>query len=38
MFREMWRFKQQISGEECLRILREQPRGVLSMLGDDDYP
>ena len=38
MFREMRRFKQQIGQEECLRILKEQPRGVLSMLGDDDYP
>lgn len=38
MFREMRRFKQQISDEECIRILEEQPRGVLSMLGDDGYP
>ena len=38
MFREMRRFKQQISREECIRILKEQPRGVLSMLGDDGYP
>ncbi|MCR4619059.1 MAG: pyridoxamine 5'-phosphate oxidase family protein [Lachnospiraceae bacterium] len=38
MFREMRRFKQQISNEECIRILKEQKRGVLSMLGDDDYP
>ena len=38
MFREMRRFKQQISDEECIRILKEQPRGVLSMLGDDGYP
>ena len=38
MFREMRRFKQQISREECIRILKEQPRGVLSVLGDDDYP
>ena len=38
MFREMRRFKQQISWEECVRILKEQPRGVLSMLGDDGYP
>ena len=38
MFREMRRFKQQISEEECIRFLKEQPRGVLSMLGDDDYP
>ena len=38
MFREMRRFKQQLSHEECARVLREQPRGVLSMLGDDGYP
>ncbi len=38
MFREMRRFRQQISKEECVQILKEQPRGVLSMLGDDDYP
>ena len=38
MFREMRRFKQQISDTECVQILKEQPRGVLSMLGDDDYP
>lgn len=34
----MRRFKQQISEEECIRILKEEPRGVLSMLGDDGYP
>ena len=38
MFRKMRRFKQQITDEECIRILKEQPRGVLSMLGDDGYP
>ncbi|MBQ9252289.1 MAG: pyridoxamine 5'-phosphate oxidase family protein [Clostridia bacterium] len=38
MFREMRRIKQQISVEECNRVLREQPRGVLSVLGDDGYP
>ena len=38
MFREMRRFKQQISEAECIQILKEQPRGVLSVLGDDDYP
>lgn len=38
MFREMRRFKQQISEEECIRILKEQPRGVLSLIGDDGYP
>lgn len=38
MFRKMRRFKQQISEDECIRILKEQPRGVLSMIGDDGYP
>ena len=38
MFKEMRRAKQQISREECVRVLKEQPRGVLSMLGDDGYP
>ena len=38
MFRAMRRFKQQITEEECVQILREQPRGVLSMIGDDGYP
>ncbi|MCR5486605.1 MAG: pyridoxamine 5'-phosphate oxidase family protein [Lachnospiraceae bacterium] len=38
MFRGMRRFKQQISEEECIRILKEEPRGVLSMIGDDGYP
>lgn len=38
MFREVARKKQVISQEECIRILKEEPRGVLSVLGDDDYP
>ena len=38
MFRGMRRFKQQISDEECVRILKEQPRGVLSVIGDEGYP
>ena len=38
MFREMRRFKQQITNEECIEILKEEPRGVLSVLGDDGYP
>ena len=38
MFRAMRRFKQQISEEECVRVLIEQPRGVLSMIGDNGYP
>lgn len=38
MFREMRRKKQQISRSECIRILTEEPRGVLSLIGDDGYP
>ena len=38
MFRPMRRFKQQISEAECIRVLKEQPRGVLSLIGDDGYP
>ena len=38
MFREMLRKKQQLTGEECVRILKDQLRGVLSVLGDDGYP
>ncbi len=38
MFREMLRKKQELSEGECREILRKQPRGVLSVLGDDDYP
>lgn len=37
-FREMRRQKQCISEEECIDLLKNEPRGVLSMLGDDDYP
>ena len=38
MFRPMLRFKQQLPQEECLEILEKELRGVLSVLGDDDYP
>lgn len=38
MFREMLRKKQQLSEEECINILKNQLRGVLSVLGDDEYP
>ena len=34
----MRRFRQQITEEECETILREEPRGVLSMYGEDGYP
>ena len=37
-FRPMRRFKQQISERECIRILREERRGVLSVIGENGYP
>lgn len=38
MFRGMRRFKQQISNEDCIRLLKTEPRGVLSVFGEDGYP
>lgn len=38
MFREMRRSKQQFSQKECTEILKQEVRGVLSVLGDDGYP
>ena len=38
MFREMVRNRQQISEAECIEILKKEKRGVLSVLGDDEYP
>lgn len=38
MFREMRRFKQALSHEDCVALLQTETRGVLSMLGDDGYP
>ncbi|MEE0939851.1 pyridoxamine 5'-phosphate oxidase family protein [Methanobrevibacter sp.] len=38
MFRKMRRHKQELSKEECMEILTNEPRGVLALLGDDDYP
>ena len=38
MFRELQRKRQALSEDECLRILRSEPRGVLSVLGDGGYP
>ncbi|MGN0728696.1 pyridoxamine 5'-phosphate oxidase family protein [Treponema sp.] len=38
MFRPMRRFKQQISDSKCKEILKNEKRGVLSLLGDDGYP
>ncbi len=38
MFRKMRRFRQQISDAECIEILKNTKRGVLSLIGDDGYP
>ena len=34
----MRRFKQQISDEECIEVLKNEPRGILSLIGEDGYP
>lgn len=38
MFRELTRIKQKLSQEESIDLLKHQPRGVLSLIGDDGYP
>ena len=38
MFRDMRRHKQQLDDDKTRQILDEARRGVLSVLGDDDYP
>ena len=38
MFREITRKKQALSKEECLEILQNAKRGVLSVNGDEGYP
>ena len=37
-FRPMRRFRQQISKEECIRLLTTEKRGVLSMIGENGFP
>lgn len=38
MFRELLRRNKQLSTAECIEVLKSETRGVLSVLGDDDYP
>ena len=38
MFRELLRKNKKLSMEECIEVLKNETRGVLSVLGDDDYP
>ncbi len=38
MFRELTRKHKAATREECIRLLTEEKRGVLSVQGDDGYP
>ncbi|MBQ8835955.1 MAG: pyridoxamine 5'-phosphate oxidase family protein [Clostridia bacterium] len=38
MFRELTRINKKLSQSECVEILTREKRGVLSVLGDGDYP
>lgn len=38
MFRELLRKNQQLTEAECIKILKTETRGVLSVNGDDGYP
>lgn len=38
MFREVVRKKQAMSREDCVALLRQVPRGVLGVQGDEGYP
>lgn len=38
MFRELQRKNRMLSQQECIEILSQEKRGVLSVTGDGDYP
>ena len=38
MFRELRRKNKALSDEECIEILKNERRGVLSVIGDEGYP
>ncbi len=38
MFRELTRKNKQLFAEDCISVLQSETRGVLSVLGDNDYP
>jgi len=38
MFRDLTRTDKQLPQEICVEILKKETRGVLSVLGDEDYP
>ena len=37
-FRSMRRFKQALSGAECVELLKTEKRGTLAVIGDGGYP
>ncbi|MCR5481762.1 MAG: pyridoxamine 5'-phosphate oxidase family protein [Clostridia bacterium] len=37
-FRKMRRFKQEVSKEECIEVLKTAPRGILAFNGENGYP
>ncbi len=37
-FRDVARVKKRISDDDCKDILRNENRGILSVIGDDGYP
>ena len=38
MFPAMRRWKQQLTQQACVELLKQEPRGVLSLMGEDGYP
>lgn len=38
IFRELQRKNKELSREECINILENEKRGVLSVIGDEGYP
>lgn len=38
MFRELIKKNNELSMEECIRVLETEKRGVLSVIGDNSYP
>jgi len=38
MFRELTRKKKQLSMDEVIHVLKTEKRGVLSVMGDEEYP
>ena len=38
MFRDLVRKNKRMPHEECVEVLKSETRGVISVLGDDDYP